>query len=89
MAVGMVYILKTVLGCNGELISRETLPVAFDAAKSAKRFLHYYIAHVYADGRRGYDTEHVSWWGCDVTASTTLHRYTLTSDVTYPARRRP
>lgn len=80
----MLYILKTILDRNGEIISRETLPVSFDAASGAKRFMVRYIAHVYADGKRGYEPEHVSWWACDATASATLHRYTLTSEGPHP-----
>jgi hypothetical protein len=82
----MVYILKTVLGRNGEPISREALPVVFDAASEARRFIVRYLAHVYAE--RGYEPEHVSWWACDATASAMLHRYTLIAEGPHPAERR-
>jgi hypothetical protein len=76
----MIYIIKTILDHKGEQVARERLPVTFDRAADARRFLDRYLAQVYADGRGGLEAEGQRWWACDATAAATLHRYTLVDE---------
>jgi hypothetical protein len=76
----MIYIIETVLDDKGAQVAREPLPVKFDRAADARRFLDRYIEQVYADGRKGFEPNYTSWWACDGTPSATLHRFTLVDD---------
>jgi hypothetical protein len=73
----MIYIVRTIFDHQGSQVAREPLPVKFDRAADARRFLDRYIEQVYADGRGGFEPNHTSWWACDGTASATVHRFTL------------
>jgi hypothetical protein len=76
----MIYIIKTTLDQNGDQVACEPLPVRFDQRAHARQFLDHYIAHVYADGRGGYEAEPQSWWACEATPSATVDRYTLVDE---------
>ena len=76
----MIYIIQTILNHNGDQVVCEPLPVRFAHRAVAKQFLDHYIAHVYAEVRVGYEAEPQSWWACEPTRSTTLHRYTLVDE---------
>jgi hypothetical protein len=80
MLAAMISIIKTILDHKGDQVAREALPVTFERAADARRFLDRYLADIYADGRGGYEAKHRSWWACDATASATVHRYTLVDE---------
>jgi hypothetical protein len=75
----MIYVVKTILDRNADLLVHEVLPVMFEQTANARRFMDCYIDQVY-DGRGGYEAEHQSWWACDATQIATLHRYTLVDE---------
>jgi hypothetical protein len=85
----MIYVIKTILDHTGKEVASEPLPVTFDYAAGATRFLHRYVAQVYADGRRGYENDRQSWWGCDAGPAATLHRYTLVGPAQEASRGNP
>src|SRR5437763_10456984 len=75
----MIYIIETILDCNGNRLAHEVLPVTFDRTADARRFMDRYIDQVY-EGRGGFEAEHQSWWASEFTATVTLHQYTLVDE---------
>ena len=79
MGRSMIYIIETILDCNGNRLAHEVLPVTFDRTADARRFMDRYIDQVY-EGRGGFEAEHQSWWASEFTATVTLHQYTLVDE---------
>jgi len=75
----MIRISKTIVSACGELKERKLLPVQFDDATKANRFMDAYILKVFEAGKSGYDEWGSYWWGCDATPDNVIHRYQLDS----------
>jgi len=73
----MIRISKATVSASGEVKEHDLLPMVFDDAAEADRFMDVYGAKIFADGRSGYDRSGGYWWGCDGTLEAILHRYVV------------